>query len=340
MVEDPAVGVVAAVHGGAAAALVAVQRWLSDGGRVDARLVFVARGPGLVQAAVWGLVRSAQNENPDRFVLLDVGGEAVGAELLAGAVASGEPELRLREGVLWAPRLVRAAVAAELVELAGTVLVTGGTGALGGLVARHLAGVHGVRELVLTSRRGPDAPGVPELVADLAELGAQARVVACDVADRAAVAALLGGIGDLCGVVHTAGVVDDGVVTSLTPERLGAVLAPKVDAAHHLHELTVGLDLAMFVVFSSSAGLFGDAGQGNYAAANSVLDELVRRRRASGLAGLSLQWGLWEQSSGITGHLSSADIDRIRRAGMRPLASAQALALFDAALGGDQPVLA
>uniref|UniRef100_UPI0035D42679 SDR family NAD(P)-dependent oxidoreductase n=1 Tax=Micromonospora parathelypteridis TaxID=1839617 RepID=UPI0035D42679 len=338
--EDPADDVVAAVHTGAAEALAAVQRWLADDARTNSRLLFVARGPGLVQAAVWGLVRSAQNENPDQFLLLDTGGVPVTEELLTTVAAAGETELRLRAGALQAPRLVRATAEPAPVELPGTVLVTGGTGALGALVARHLVTAYGVRNLVLTSRRGLAAPDAEQLVADLAESGASARVVACDVADRAAVAGLLAGITDLVGVVHTAGVVHDGVVTSLTPERLDRVFAPKVDAAHHLHELTAERNLRMFVVFSSSAGLFGDAGQGNYAAANSFLDELARQRRAAGLAGLSLQWGLWEQSSGITGHLTSADIDRIRRAGMRPLESKQALALFDTALGGNTPVLA
>ncbi|QDD62577.1 SDR family NAD(P)-dependent oxidoreductase (plasmid) [Streptomyces albidoflavus] len=202
----------------------------------------------------------------------------------------------------------------------GAVLVTGGTGVLGGVVARHLVTEHGVRRLLLTSRRGPAAEGAEELRDALLELGAaEVTVVACDMADRDAVAALLDTY-PVSAVIHAAGVLDDGVIGSVTAERLSAVLRPKVDAALWLHELTAGRgqDLDAFVVFSSAAGVFGGAGQSAYAAANAVLDGLAHHRRSLGLAGQSLAWGLWADASGMTGHLDATDHRRLHRSGMYP----------------------
>ncbi|MGV9457386.1 SDR family NAD(P)-dependent oxidoreductase, partial [Streptomyces sp. NPDC003635] len=213
----------------------------------------------------------------------------------------------------------------------GTVLITGGTGTLGSLAARHLVAEHGVRHLLLTSRQGPAAPGAAELVSELAQLGATATVAACDVSDRAQLAALLHGR-KLTGVVHAAGVLADGLVGSMTSEQLATVWRPKVEAAVHLHELTRETELAFFALYSSVSGVLGGSGQANYAAANAFLDALAHRRRAEGDAATSLAWGLWEQASAMTGELGRTDRQRLSRTGLAPLPSAEGLALLDRAV--------
>ncbi|NEY36848.1 SDR family NAD(P)-dependent oxidoreductase, partial [Streptomyces sp. PRKS01-65] len=412
------------------AALGVVQDWLAEERAQDARLVVVTRGAVAVEvdepvrdmagAAVWGLVRSAQSEHPDRFVLLDLDphtdtntepgpdpdsqpgpasghgpepasghgpasdtglesshcpasgqgsgsgsrsgsgfGSGVGAGLdvgtgagiddaaVASAVARGESQLALRGGTVRAPRLKRVPAppkSPDAVPFApeGTVLVTGGTGTLGAAVACHLAAEYGVGHLLLVSRRGMAAPGAAQLCARLGEWGVSVSVVACDVADRAQVAALLEqvpGEHPLTAVVHTAGVLDDATVTGLDRDRVDTVLGAKVDGALHLHELTAHLDLSAFVLFSSAAGILGSPGQGNYAAANAALDALAHQRHVAGLPALSLAWGLWEEASGMTGHLDTGDRQRITRSGLHPLTTPDALALLDAALTTGRPAL-
>ncbi len=339
-----------------------LQGWLAEDTFNATRLVLVTRhamsvhdgdrAPDPVAAAVWGLVRTAQSENPERFVLLDWDGAQESYGALLPAARHDEPQVALRKGESRVPRLVRMrltefteftdATPGALLDPDGTVLVTGATGALGGLVARHLVTRHGARHLLLAGRRGPDAPGARELVDELTGLGAQVDLVACDTSDRAALAALLAGVPaghPLTAVVHTAGVLDDGVIGSLTQERLDTVLAAKVDTALHLHELTRDSELRGFVVFSSLAGIFGGSGQGNYAAANAFLDAFARQRRAHGLPAQSLAWGLWEQRSAMTGKLDEADLLRMARGGVVPMTSEQALGLFDAAVAVDRPLL-
>ncbi|WP_435856871.1 SDR family NAD(P)-dependent oxidoreductase, partial [Streptomyces longwoodensis] len=360
--SDEAFDVVAATHRATAAALDLLKSWLADERFASARLVVVTRGavstgPGdpvtdLVHAPVWGLVRSAQSENPGRFVLVDVDGQPASAAAspsvltaaVAGAVAAGEPQVAVREGAVLVPRLARVApvggeAGEEVWDAPGTVLITGGTGTLGGLLARHLVVERGVRRLLLTSRRGLEAAGAQELVEELRGLGAlSVEVAACDVADRGALAEVLGSVPAehrLTAVVHAAGVLDDGLVGSLDGGRLERVLRPKMDAAVHLHELTRDLDLSAFVLFSSVAGTFGNPGQGNYAAANAFLDALASHRRASGLPAQSLAWGLWEQSTGMLDHLDGDDLAWMRRAGIHPLPADLGLALLDTATALD-----
>ncbi|MCV6971317.1 type I polyketide synthase [Mycobacterium bohemicum] len=224
----------------------------------------------------------------------------------------------------------------------GTALITGGTGMAGSALARHLVKHHGVPHVMLISRGGERAEGVVDLAAELREAGALVSVVAGDAGDRDAIAAALAGVParyPLRGVFHAAGVIDDGLIGSLTPDRVDAVFRAKVDAAWNLHELTQGLELSAFMLFSSMAGIVGAPGQGNYAAANSFLDGLAAYRRSHGLPGLSVAWGLWEQPSAMTRHLEDRDRIRMSRAGLAPLPTRQALALLDDAMLIDRSTL-
>ena len=334
-----------------------LRAWIADERLASTRLVLltkraVATQPDedvldLAHAPLWGLARTAQNENPDLpLVLVDTDGSEASQNALAAAIAAGEPQCALRNGHCLLPRLGRMAQGSSAtpphLDPDGTVLITGGTGMLGGLVARHLVATHGVKHLLLASRQGAAAEGAEALRQELEAAGATVTIAACDAADREAVQTLLAGIPTaypLTAVLHAAGVIDDGVLAALTPERLDRVFAPKLDAAWHLHDLTQDKDLAAFVLFSSLSGLLGAPGQGNYAAANAFLDALASHRHAQGLAASSLAWGYWNQASGMTGGLQAADIARMRRGGILPISSEQGLALLDAALGRPEALL-
>ncbi|WP_148081794.1 type I polyketide synthase, partial [Streptomyces botrytidirepellens] len=331
-----------------------VREWLAEPRLATSRLAVLTSGAvvesdDLAGAGVWGLVRSAITENPGRFVLADTDGEQASYEALATSLTdlaeAGESQLAVRDGQVLLPRVARMTGPAEASpawRAGGTVLVTGGTGGLGALVARHLATTHGVRNLLLLSRRGPDAPGARELRQELADLGARATIAACDVADREALARALAAIPEdapLSGVVHTAGLLDDGVITDLTPQRLARVLAAKAESALHLHELTRDRELDAFVLFSSISGIVGSSGQSAYAAGNAVLDALATSRRAQGLPGVSLAWGMWEHADGMGGRLRHADMARMRRQGFPALATDDALARLDLAAGSGEALV-
>lgn len=345
-------GVASAVRENLDEALRLLRAWLAEDRPESSRLVVITRGAvrvghdqeveDLAQAPVWGLVRSAQAEHPGQFVLIDVDGQAPSWQALPAALASGEPQLAIRDGQVHGLRLHRVepqpADNPRAGNPDGTVLLTGAGGALGSRLARHLVAGHGVRHLLLVGRQGMHAPGMAELVEELERQGASVRVAACDVGDRQSVADLLAGIPadrPLTGVVHAAGVMDNGLVAALSTEQFERVLAPKVDGALHLHELTRDLDLTFFVLFSSAVATLHGPGQGNYAAANAFLDALAGHRRAQGQAATSLAWGPWSVPSTMNNRLGRADLARVERSGMIPLPADEALHLFDIATALD-----
>jgi NAD(P)-dependent dehydrogenase (short-subunit alcohol dehydrogenase family)/aryl carrier-like protein len=332
-----------------------VQRWLADDRHTDEHLIVITRGavttendtapPNLTHAPAWGLIRTAQTEHPGRIHILDADIPAVPADVLRTIATADEPQLALRDGVLYRPRLTRTtpvSTGSSPFGPDGTVLITGGTGTLGSLIARHLATHHGVTRLHLISRQGPNAPDADQLHAELTQLGAHPTITACDITDPHQLTTLLTTIPaehPLTAIIHTAGTLHDAPLHSQTPAHLTTTFAPKATAAHHLHNLTRDLNLQAFILFSSAAGTLGSPGQANYAAANTYLDALAHHRHTLGLPATSLAWGLWEDA-GMSGKLTQADLKRLARSGVRPLNVEQGLALFDAALSHPAPVLA
>ena len=347
-----------AAQAAASSTLARLQDWIAEGRPPDSRLVLVTTGavaagegeaPDLAGAAVWGLVRSAISEHPGRFALVDSDGTEASEKALPAALAlsAEEPQLALREGELLAPRLVRVEAGEELpavkpIDPERTVLITGGLGGLGALVARHLATSHGARHLLLVGSDDAEVEGAEKLRAELGELGAEVTIAACDVADRGALQQLFSSIPTahpLGAIVHCAGEMDDGLLESMDAERLWRTMRPKATAAWHLHELSKDLDLSQFLLFSSAIGLLGGAAQANYAAANNFLDALAVLRHADGLSATSLAWGLWDRQ--VDGELPERMANQIRqRLGFAPMAPEQGLDLFDAAQALGEPLLA
>ncbi len=342
-------------------AVTQLQQWLSRTDTTDTRLVVLTRhavsvsvhdrAPDLAHAALWALIHAAHNEHPDRITLLDTDDTSTTGEALPGVLAiaarlAGEPQLAVRRGAIHIPRLARTVAPTSPqspmpLDPDGTVLITGGTGMLGGLFAEHLVTRYGARHLVLLSRRGTGAPGAADLQQRLTELGAHVSISACDAANPTELAAVVAAIPPehrLTAVIHTAGVLDDAVISQLNRERLDAVLAAKADAAWHLHQVTAERDLDAFVLFSSAAGVVGTPGQANYAAANAVLDALAHHRHRRQLPATSLAWGHWQTPSPMTALLSATDNDGLR-GGFTPITHRHGPALFDAALTRKRPAL-
>ncbi|MET8690067.1 thioester reductase domain-containing protein [Streptomyces sp. NPDC004732] len=352
--RDAAVSLARAAVDDVRQVLSGLREWLGATGDSPTRLAVIThRAVGtapdedvtdLAGASVWGLVRTAQAEYPGRLVLVDVDDEPASVDALPLALQTPEDQIAIRGGHLSTPRIGPLRTEATAPPLAApdrTVLITGGTGGLGRLLARHLATEHGIRHLLLAGRRGESTPGAGELVAELAELGATARIAACDIADYDAAAELLDSIPadhPLGAVIHAAGVLDDGTVETLTDAQIERVMRAKVDGAVNLHQLTLGHELTGFIMYSSVAGVLGTPGQANYAAGNALLDALVHHRRAQGLPGISMAWGPWELGTGMTGELTEVDHARLGRWGLLPLDSQDGCALFDAARAADSPL--
>ncbi|MFE6864096.1 SDR family NAD(P)-dependent oxidoreductase [Nocardia sp. NPDC057668] len=344
--------------------LVELQTWLADERFADTSLIVLTRGVHAVEAtddaasliapAVAALVRSAQSEHRGRIVQVDIGAGDIGLDQLTIALRAAEPEIVVRDGEFFGRRLLCDGGPAEIVGPPGdqalarfgsfepdrTVLITGGTGTIGAIIARHLVAAHGAKHLLLLGRSGAAAVGITELATELKAAGAHVSVAACDVSDRDALARVIADVPPshpVGAVVHIAATLADATFAALTPGDLDAVLPAKAAAAWYLHELTRDMDLSVFALFSSAAGTFGTAGQANYAAANVFLDELARYRHRAGLPATALAWGWWGQETANTAGLDDRDRARLGRMGITPIPTSAALSLFDDALRTGEP---
>ncbi|MGY9071190.1 beta-ketoacyl reductase [Streptomyces sp. CAS3] len=327
-----------------------LQQWIANRALYTTRLIVLtdravattpAEPPGdLAAAAVTGLIRSAQWEVPGRLMLADHDRTNSSYRALSVAIGLGSREVAIRGGTIYLPALgagdTEASARSCALNPEGTVLITGGTGLLGGLTAARLVAEHGARHLLLASRRGQHAPGAARLAAELRACEAEVTIAACDVADSEDLGHLLAGISSrhpVTAIVHAAGTTDDATVRSLTPERIDTVLLPKIAGAWNLNRLTRDLNLASFVVYSSVFSVLGNAGQGAYCAANAFLNALVHQRCTEGRSALSLAWGWWAQSSQLTQHMNQRLGARLARCGVNPTPAEDGLALLDTALG-------
>ncbi|OZD73415.1 hypothetical protein CH263_02440 [Rhodococcus sp. 06-1059B-a] len=318
-----------------------IRRWSSEPALAATTLVVWTAG--VADSAVKGLVRSAASENAGTIVLVDAlpGVDAPSAlRALPAALATGESDIVIGTDGIYAPRLTAApAFDGDPQQWPDTVLVTGGTGAVGGTVAKHLVRTHAVGHVVLMSRRGLGADGAPELVSAIEDAGGRVTVVAGDIADEATVRAVFDAH-PIRGVVHAAGVLDDGLLETMTEDRTDAVARPKIDAALVLHAVTIDHAVEKFVLFSSTAGILGSPGQSNYAAANTFLDGLAQHRQTLGMAATSLVWGRWSGGGGMADRLDDSGARRLAESGIVGMSDEDALALFDAAVDrGDAVVV-
>jgi NAD(P)-dependent dehydrogenase (short-subunit alcohol dehydrogenase family)/pimeloyl-ACP methyl ester carboxylesterase/aryl carrier-like protein len=344
------------MHSAISSALRTVQTWLRDPALANSKLAIVTTRAVCVAphdtdldvayAPVWGLLRAAQAENPGRFQLIDTDGSDESGSAISGALALNEPEVALRAGEAFLPRLQQLASSncentRDLMR-GGRILITGGTGGLGAQIARHMVGRYGARELLLVSRRGIDAPGARELQIDLRKDGVDVAIEQCDIVDKDKLASLIeqySADSPIIGIVHAAAVVDNTTIDSMTPLQVERVLAAKADSAWYLHELTIEQPISLFVMFSSSAGLILGAGQANYAAANVFLDALAIHRHARGLPAVSLAWGFWS-GAGMGDLLTEQLVQRVERQGVTAFSVADGLALFDRALAAEKAFVA
>lgn len=324
-----------------------LQNWLADPLFADSGLTIVTQGAvatstdeailRLYQSPVWGLVRSAQSEHPQRKIrLLDMDDEPDSFSAWLSAFSGNFPQLALRTGIFHHPTLSSYTTPAGSRHFfdSGTVLLTGGTGALGACIARHLVTQHRCKSLLLLSRQGERTSGATALRQELQQAGAKVTIAACDVADKTALSQALAQVPldyPLTSVIHLAGVIQDGSFELMTHQDLAAVLRSKLYSAMYLDELTQSHTLSSFILFSSLSGLLGTPGQANYAAANTFLDALAQRRRINGQPAISMAWGPWDEG-GMAGKLNTADIARIQKMGLSLLSQRQGLALFDSAL--------